>query len=102
MFSDDVKDLLHQQGRQAHGGLVQHQHGSCLLYTSSNLGSDIILNDLEQRRAQGSNEVLALVHALAQVVQLQIHDLAHLVLGQALVVHDLVQTVQELLSLIHI
>ena len=40
--------------------------------------------------------MLALVHALAQVVQLQIHDLAHLVLGEALVVHDLVQTVQEL------
>ena len=24
---DDVEDLLHQQRRKAHGGLVQHQHG---------------------------------------------------------------------------
>ena len=26
--ADDVKDLLHQQRRKTHGGLVQHQHGS--------------------------------------------------------------------------
>ena len=36
----------------------------------------------------------ALVHALAQILQLQIHNPAHLVLGQALVVDDLIQTVQ--------
>ena len=39
--------------------------------------------------------MLALLHAVTQILQLQIHDLAHLVLGQALVVDDLVQTVQE-------
>ena len=40
--------------------------------------------------------MLALIHAAAQVVQLQVHDAPHLVLGQALVVDDLVQTVEEL------
>ena len=40
--------------------------------------------------------MLALVHPVAQVFQLQVHDLAGLVLRQALVVDDLVQTVQEL------
>ena len=40
--------------------------------------------------------MLALVHPLAQIFELQVHDLAGLVLGEALVVDDLVQTVQEL------
>ncbi len=52
MFADDVEDLLHQQGRQTHGGLVQHQHGGVA----------------HQRTAHGQHLLLAAGHGAGQLL----------------------------------
>ena len=85
-----LNDGLGDQG--LHAALDEPLDGTCAIDAVVSRIDDEVLGsggDLQL-------EVLALVHALTQILQLQIHDLAHLVLGQALVVDDLVQTVQEL------
>ena len=84
-----LNDGLGDQG--LHAALDEPLDGTCTINTVVGRIDDEVLGgggDLQL-------EVLALLHALAQILQLQIHDLAHLVLGQTLVVDDLIQTVQK-------